>query len=78
MISVDKGAWVDEIYNSVGKFMTLETLDGINREGRLSGLRLRNIILNGEPVDVIIELEVNGDPTDCIPMDRIAKMSFQR
>lgn len=77
MIS-DKGAWMDEIFQSTGRFMTIETLDGMNREGRLSGLRLRSVKFNGEDIDEIVELEVNGDPTDCIPWNRVAKIDFQK
>lgn len=70
------GWWMDKVHESVGKFINLETIDGVLREGRLTGLRLNQLKVNGEQVDRIVELEFNGDPTDCVEMYRIARMDI--
>jgi hypothetical protein len=70
------GKWMEEIHNNVGEFMRLETIDGVVREGRMSGLRLRQLELNGKQVEIITELELNGDPTDCVELYRVAKINF--
>lgn len=67
-----KGKWIDDIHASMGKFFTLETTDGIRREGRITGIRARNYKFNGGDVELPTEIELNGDPTDTVPMDRIA------
>lgn len=71
------GWWMDRIHASVGKFINLETVDGGVREGRLSGLRLITMTFNGTPVDVVQELELNGDPTDTIPVGRLSSIHIQ-
>lgn len=71
------GRWIDTVYNSVGKFAHIETRDGVHREGKLSGLRTRTIQLNGETVELIEELELNGDPTDCVQFDRIHNLNIE-
>jgi hypothetical protein len=71
------GNWIDKLVESVGEFMSLETTDGILREGRISGFTYRSFILNGDEVQLPIEIEVNGDPSDRIPIDRIAKIDLE-
>jgi hypothetical protein len=72
----NNGDWMNKIFDGVGDFVRLETIDGVRREGRMSGLRLRTLMLNGKPVDTITELELNGDPTDCVEIYRVAKIDF--
>jgi len=71
-----RGKWMEDIFANVGEFVRLETIDGVNREGRMSGLRLRQLTLNGKTVEIITELELNGDPTDCVELYRVAKLNF--
>lgn len=66
-----KGKWIDELVHTIGQYVRLETGDGIVREGRLSGLGSRQLRWNGEPVEILTELELNGDPADRIPLQRI-------
>ncbi len=68
------GKWIDELINSEGEFMHLETTDGVNREGKISGFTYREFALNGEQVSFPVEIEVNGDPSDRIPLFRIEKL----
>jgi hypothetical protein len=65
------GAWIDVVASSVGKFIHLETHDGVFREGKLTGLRMREIHLNGEEVEMPIAVELNGDPSDYIDFGAI-------
>ncbi len=71
------GQWIDNLVEAVGsKYVRLETTEGVNRAGKLSGIRTRSILFNGTPCDIPIELELNGDPTDTVPIHRIAKLSI--
>ena len=65
------GRWVNEVMDSVGRFFVLETTDGVKREGTISGLACREMIFNGDKVQMPIEIEVNGDAGDRIPLDRL-------
>jgi len=67
---------MDEINGSLGEFIRLETTDGLIREGKLSGLRTRQLLLDDAEVDIITEVELNGDPTDTVAINRIAKLNF--
>ncbi len=68
--------WIDEMVDSVGEFMRLETSDGVQREGKITGFTYREFELNGKTVSFPIEVEVNGDPTDRIPLDRVDRMTI--
>lgn len=65
------GKWIDEMVDLTGHYIRLETGDGIVREGRLSGLRTRELQFGDQKVLIPTELEINGDPNDTIPLDRI-------
>ena len=71
------GKWIDEIFDSVGRFVHLETTDGIQREGKMTGLRTKTIFFNGADQDIITEIELNGDPTDCVKLDGLAKLRIE-
>ena len=62
------GKWIDKIFGSVGKYVHMDTTDGIRRSGKLTGFRTKDINFNGEVVPLVTELELNGDPTDCVPV----------
>lgn len=66
------GEWIDQIVAATGQYIRLETSDGIRREGRLSGLRTRELKWEGAKVLIPIEVELNGDPNDTVPLDRVA------
>ena len=71
-----RGQWIDELVSNVGQFIKLETSDGMEREGRLSGLKSRTIKWDGKDVEIICELELNGDPYDSVPLDRITVLEL--
>jgi hypothetical protein len=70
------GKWIEELINSVGEYIRLETSDGIQREGRISGFAMRHILFNEVDVDIPIEIELNGDPNDKVPLERINKINI--
>lgn len=72
-----KGDWIDSIFNGVGRFANLETADGVRRSGRISGLRTKMIQFNGESQEVVLEIELNGDPSDCVPVGGLASLTIQ-
>jgi len=71
-----RGKWIDDLVGNVGQYVSIETSDGMEREGQLSGLKSRTLNFNGAPVEIITELEINGDPYDSIPLDRISKLNL--
>lgn len=68
------GEWVDVVMDSVGHHMYLETTDGINRRGKITGITCREFMFNGFKVEMPTEIEVNGDPSDRVPLDRLSKL----
>jgi hypothetical protein len=71
-----KGKWIDELVESIGQFVKMETSDGMEREGRLSGLKSRTLKWEGDEVEIVTELELNGDPYDSVPLDRITTLDL--
>ena len=69
------GQWVDEVVTFIGCFITLETLTGLTREGKLTALRYSEIEINGEVRDVLFSLELNGDSYDAIEFSMIRKLN---
>jgi len=70
------GEWVEKLLDSVGSFLTLETSEGIERSGRLSGFEMRQFTYNGSTVEFPTQIEINGDPMDQIPLERITKIEI--
>jgi len=71
-----RGKWIDELVGATGQYVKLETSDGIVREGRLSGLQSQSISWNGEAVEILTGLELNGDPHDKVALARIIKLDL--
>lgn len=70
------GQWIDDVVGAIGRNVHLETHDGVFREGRFTGLAMREIEINGEPRDVPARVELNGDPMDYIDFGLIARMTI--
>jgi len=70
------GDWVDVLMASVDKYIAMETTDGCQREGKISGFRYREFKFNGKIVLVPDEIELNYDKNDRIPLIRIAFMDI--
>lgn len=69
--------WIDEINRSIGKNFQLETTDGVVRHGRITGLTHKEFKYNDENVTMPTEIEVNGDPNDRIPLDRLNSLKIR-
>lgn len=67
-------AWIDALMDSVNQHFWLETTDGVEREGKVTGFGFRTFELNGETVEVPVEIEINNDSMDKIPLDRVLKI----
>lgn len=70
------GRWIDELLKSLGKYINFETSEGVTREGKLTGFTTREVQFNKSTVEVIIEVELNKDPMDRTPLDRIIKIEI--
>lgn len=68
--------WLNELGDSTGDFIRLETSDGIVREGKITGLRTRAIQFNNEQELMPTEVELNGDPNDTVALDRIIRLDI--
>lgn len=71
-----QGAWIDALYEGIGRNCYLETKEGITRSGKITGLRTKDITFNNERVAIVTELELNGDPTDTMTINSLAKLSI--
>jgi len=69
--------WLNDIYNGVGKYINVETSDGAVRGGRLTAVHTRTIQYNNAKRDVITDIELNGDPSDTIPVLTLAKIELR-
>jgi len=70
------GWWISALVSEVGNYISFETTDGLIREGKLTGLRSQSLIWNCENVEIITEIEMNGDPYDTVPINRIKKIEL--
>lgn len=70
------GQWIDELVEAVGRNIHLETMEGVHREGKLTGLRMRDVEMNGKPVDYPEAVELNGDPTDYIDFVLVRRITI--
>jgi hypothetical protein len=71
-----KGAWIDSVHAAVGGYVNIETKDGVIRNGKLSGLRCAQMKMNGRTVEVLKEIELNGDPTDTVDIWRLSRFDI--
>jgi len=70
------GGWIDTMVENVGNHITLETTDGVVREGRMTGLSSQSLLWDGSPVEILTEVELNGDPYDTVPINRIKSIEL--
>jgi translation initiation factor IF-1 len=76
MAKIKASKWIDRMIGSLGKHFDLETSDGVVRSGKITGFTYRTMKLNGDVVEFPAEIEVNGDPNDRIPLDRIDRLTI--
>lgn len=70
------GYWIDSLYTNIGCYLDLETTDGVRREGKLTSMTFRQFTMNNRKVNIPDEIEINGDPTDKIPISRIMNLNI--
>lgn len=70
------GQWIDKLVDAVGRNIHLETMEGVFREGKLTGLRMRDLEMNGKRVDYPEAIEFNGDPTDYIDFVLVRRITI--
>ena len=68
--------WIDDVAGAIGRHVHLETSDGVLREGRFTGLGMREIEINGESRDMPDRVELNGDPGDYVEFNLIKRMTI--
>jgi hypothetical protein len=73
-----RGQWMEDIWLAAEakKNVRMETSEGVVRSGRLTGIRTRVMEFNKSYEDFPVELELNGDPTDTVPIYRLKKLSI--
>jgi len=71
------GNWIDALTTQVDKFITLETTDGVVRQGRMTGFGTQRIILDGSVIEVLVGIQLNGDLSDEVPINRLAKITIE-
>jgi len=70
------GKWIEDLFGGVGRYVRLETSDGVRRSGKLSGIRTKDIKFNGASQAVVTELELNGDPADTVSVNGLASIAI--
>lgn len=70
------GKWIDILAEGIGRYVHLETKEGIFREGKLTALRYRDIEMNGKTVDYPEAIELNGDSMDYISFDLVRRITI--
>jgi len=70
------GQMIDELLIATGKYVHLETSDGVLREGKYTGHTTRLMKINNQEVHIPIDIELNGDAMDRVPYDRIVRIEI--
>lgn len=70
------GQAIDEMIGAVGGVVRIETVDGVNRPGKLTGVEMRSMTINGRSVDWPVGLQLNGDPGDVIPIANVRSIRY--
>jgi hypothetical protein len=76
MIKIDQN-WVDRLVADLGKNVNLVTVDGVVRYGKLTGFGTRSFVYNGKKIEMVHDIELNGDPSDRIELGRLEKVDIR-
>ena len=77
MAETEFGKLVDQLIGTTNKYIVLETDDGVRREGKLSGWRMRDMKVNDIQVTLPVAMELNNDPMDTVELTRIKKLTVK-
>jgi hypothetical protein len=69
-------SWMEKLLGNLNEIINIETTDGIEREGRFSGVELRKIRYDKKDVEILVGLQLNGDTYDVVPIDRIGSLEI--
>jgi len=69
--------WRIGLEGMIGAFCKVELLDGIVREGRISGVQLIPIAINKVVYKLPRAVELNGDSEDAIDFDRMKELTLK-
>lgn len=72
----DYGSWINDVLGHVGNYVNLETRDGGQRGGRVTGVKSQGIYINGVRRELPVAVELNDDPGDAVELARIVKINF--
>jgi len=72
------GQWIDDLSKAAEQeaYVHFETVDGLKRSGKVTGLRTRTVEVNDEPQMLVESFELNGDPMDSITFGVLAKIKI--
>lgn len=68
---------MDLLYSSVNRSVSVETVDGMFRVGRMTSISYSTFEMNGKKCSIPNEIELNGDVTDTVPIERIRKITLK-
>ena len=72
------GQWVDELVAAVGRgYVRIETKDGSRREGKITAVQTRTLIVNEQAEEIPTDIELNGDPIDSIAIEWIRRIELE-
>lgn len=60
----------------LGEEVMVETLEGIQRKGKLSGVKYQDLDLFGRKVQIPIAVELNEDPQEAMTLQQIRFIKF--
>jgi hypothetical protein len=61
----------------IGTSIRIETWEGTYRHGRLSGLRSKDVTVDGAVYQKATDLVMNGDDSDPVPWDAVRSITVQ-
>ncbi len=77
-VSLNEWHWMINLEGLVGRNVWLETVDGIQREGKISGAKYKELTISDRGIEYAdvkcmlpVHIELNGDVNDFIEFQRI-------
>lgn len=56
--------WNVDVTGMIGLFASIETIDGVIREGKITNTRSQDVLINGQAFRIPLVVELNGDSAD--------------
>jgi hypothetical protein len=81
MAAAHPWAWDIELDGLAERYVTLETHDGIHREGKITGVVTKKLTIldagKAVHVELPVHIELNGDPSDILEFSRISRFELR-